>query len=404
MPGPWINGHDNPGFTAGRKWEPKELFESLVFDNSVAAQGKALWRVNSVEPPHGDGRWLTASLVAVEDKHLKWWITRGGGNRYNRTFRVHLCHETVSKCKCYDRKIDGEFHTDYVRMLDLDDIRTRRVAWWLTGAAKGDFEKFRHDISGKGGGADPGGDDEEALDLEESEMEMENIPSSSKAKKTGLGAELEKLKSQTLSSPAGRKEKRKEREGVTKPKKSSPERRKEKKKKKDESSEEPAKREKRPKWFGREPDEKKGQKKRKARSEDQEVEREASEEGVEKKKKKKPRRGKSKKPPDRGPYGAGVAMDFDDDEDEETSSSEEEGQIFRGGVPDKRSHQLRLMEYALTKPGRLTSRLLQKMQALLSRETGAPFQNQSGVSNLTPPVATSYLQTILIPNHRSDWE
>ena len=49
-------------------------------------------------------------------------------------------------------------------------------------------------------------------------------------------------------------------------------------------------------------------------------------------------------------------------------------------------------------PGRLTSRLLLKMQNLLAKE-GAPI-NQERPGNMTPETATAYLLTILIPTHR----
>ena len=61
----------------------------------------------------------------------------------------HISIKTPSQSKCgyYNRKIDGEFHTDYARILDQDDIRTRRIAWWLAGFGKSDFEKFRKQSS-----------------------------------------------------------------------------------------------------------------------------------------------------------------------------------------------------------------------------------------------------------------
>ena len=79
-------------------------------------------------------------------------------------------------------------------------------------------------------------------------------------------------------------------------------------------------------------------------------------------------------------------------------SASEEGD-FRGGGPDRRSHQLRLVEYSQRRPGRLTSRLLTKMQTLLSRDAGPPFQDASR-ADLTPATATSYLLTVMIPTYR----
>ena len=42
-----------------------------------------------------------------------------------------------------EREDNFSFHTDSVRMLDLNDFKTRRGLWWQTSVAKGDFEAFR---------------------------------------------------------------------------------------------------------------------------------------------------------------------------------------------------------------------------------------------------------------------
>ena len=257
------------------------------------------------------------------------------------------------------------------------------------------------------------------MDFDLSELEDEKQERGEKPRSRSLGKELEKLKVQATSSPAGRKEKGKSKErtsglkkaanlsGLGKPKKrdeSPPEVasfERKRKKKRDKSSEEVQKPVQGKKWFGKRTKDPKRKPKRSKRSEDRVETEAASEEEAERKpKKKKVEKSKAKKPPDRGPYGVGQAMDFDDEEDSESNSDGEEDPIFRRGVSDKRSQQLRLMEYALERPGRLTSRLLQKMQTLLSREVGTPFLNQAGTSNLTPPVATSYLQTVLVPTHK----
>ena len=92
-------------------------------------------------------------------------------------------------------------------------------------------------------------------------------------------------------------------------------------------------------------------------------------------------------------------MDFDKaGSDDSLSASGDEG--FRGGGPDRRSHQLRLVEYSQRRPGRLTSRLLTKMQTLLSRDAGPPFQGDASRTDMTPATATSYLLTVMIPTYR----
>ncbi|CAJ1433719.1 unnamed protein product, partial [Effrenium voratum] len=63
-----------------------------------------------------------------------------------------------------------------------------------------------------------------------------------------------------------------------------------------------------------------------------------------------------------------------------------------------RSRQLQLQEYALRKPGRLASRLLIKMQDLISREGGPPATDLR--SNATPACGVNYFHTILVPTYR----
>lgn len=110
------------------------------------------------------------------------------------------------------------------------------------------------------------------------------------------------------------------------------------------------------------------------------------------------KRNKKKKEKDRGPYGIGKALEFEkgDVDGSESDSGEAD---FQTGASDRRSHQLRLMEYSQKRPGRLASRLLQKMRGLLSRDTGAPLTRAAG-TELTPATATSYLLTILIPSYK----
>ena len=73
-------------------------------------------------------------------------------------------------------------------------------------------------------------------------------------------------------------------------------------------------------------------------------------------------------------------------------------QFFKG-VPDKKAHQLILQEYAEKRPGRLTARMLQKMTSLMSR-SGTPASQLNPVQDRTPPVATPYLLTVILPTYR----
>ena len=91
-------------------------------------------------------------------------------------------------------------------------------------------------------------------------------------------------------------------------------------------------------------------------------------------------------------------MNFDRaEEDPSQSDSADEG--FHRGASDRRSHQLKLVEYSQKRPGRLASRLLVNMQQMLARDTGAPINLQAS-ENLTPATVTGYLLTVLIPTHK----
>ena len=66
-------------------------------------------------------------------------------------------------------------------------------------------------------------------------------------------------------------------------------------------------------------------------------------------------------------------MRYERDGGGESQALSPEMRIFAGRFPDRRSHQLRLVEYSQPRPGRLASRLPMKMQALLARDAGTPF-------------------------------
>ena len=77
--------------------------------------------------------------------------------------------------------------------------------------------------------------------------------------------------------------------------------------------------------------------------------------------------------------------------------SGEEG--FQRAGSDRRSHQLRLVEYSQKRPGRLTSRLLTKMRQLLARDAGSAI-NLASNPDMTPSTSTSYLLTVMIPTYK----
>ena len=421
MPGPWVSAADNAGFMAARIWREGEIIEAVVYDNQMGDQGRTLWMVQQDGKQDRRGRFVEARLVIAEDEHLNWWLKHGDGSRFKNSFFLHLCKGETGKCKDVNPRRPKEFHTDRLRILDSDDIRLRKAAWWQLSQTKSDFEKFRSEILGDAEpkGAGRGHDDEFDFELSEGEnvggalvepAEAEDSDGSKEKKRRKSETQLEKdlrdlkkiadkKEAKKARPPAGAKERR---DGKKAEKDAAAKDDRDKKKRKAEdvkaSDEEPAKAQPSRLWFGKRPggdDEVKGKGREKKKRRDSSSDSSSS---SRKRKKKKLRKKKKKaKRKDRGPYGIGQKVDFEENNASSASSSSEES-VFRGGAPKERSQQLQLMEYAMLNPGRLTSRLLLKMQNLLAKE-GAPI-NQERPGNMTPATATAYLLTILIPTHR----
>lgn len=96
----------------------------MSYDASLGNQRKAWWEVTTLgDKTHG--RWASATLIAVEDEHLHWWITKGEGASQKRGFLVHICEGPIGECKRVDSEDPFAFHTDMVRILELNDFRNR---------------------------------------------------------------------------------------------------------------------------------------------------------------------------------------------------------------------------------------------------------------------------------------
>eukprot|EP00435_Cladocopium_sp_Y103_P041227 s979_g11.t1 len=267
-------------------------------------------------------------------------------------------------------------------------------AWWQTGVAKDDFEKFRTRLieeERKRKKEKEKGDDE-AFSFDDEEPPPEGERDVIGDAERGIAKDLSKLKREVSREPLKRKE-------ISKKPQAKARAGGDKRDSRD--------RQKRSRTRSRE----RGRGRRAAGSGEKAERSSEDESDSEKKKKKKrsrsPSRGrddrktkkkKARTERDRGPYGVGKAMDFSKD-DSGGSGSDSDDPDFRGGGSDKRSHQLRLVEYSQKRPGRLTSRLLTKMQGLLSRDAGPPILSASS-QDLTPPTATSYLLTVMIPTYR----
>ena len=378
---------------ASRPWHPGEIFESSVYDAEWQDQGRVIWVVETILPAEG---WLVCAMMAVEDAHLHWWVEKSEGLRFGRRFQVHVCETVVTDCGVYNGEKPEEFHIDYLRLLDAEDILARRASWWLQGCAKRDFEAFRSSIEEKMPARRGRASEAEALGFEPSEEDFGDGGDGERPERRSiLGQELDRVKTE---SRPGRKKKeefgkkpRRSRSPVRKHKKS-PERRGRSRGR----SEEPRGKDPGPSWFGS-----RGRPAAREREREERTRQTGKREGREARGSSESRKGSEKKKRrkdkglDRGPYGNGEEVDFGGDSD-----SASEGSGFQGGASERRSHQLRLVEYARKMPGRLTSRLLLKMQSMLARDAEAPFNRKSLATSLTPPTATPYLQTIMMPAYR----
>lgn len=398
---------------AARTWLQGEIIEAETYDNSKESQGKTLWVVEAEGKLDRKGKFVEARLVIAEDEHLNWWLTKGEGSKFKNVFYLHLCKGTTARCGHFNPRRPKEFHTDKLRLIDNDDIRLRKAAWWQLGSVKSVFEKFRTELVEGAEGKAPGRGLDEEFDFEPSEEEMEGkrkvVPAEAeesddekkireKKRETMLEKELNALKADTVKKPDKKKKPPEGEKNVAKEKrKDGREGKKKKASGEGDAAESPGEAQPSRLWFGHKSrpleEEKDRGKRRKRKASSSET---SSGEKKKKKKKAKKKRKKAKKG-DRGPYGIGQKVNFLEEEDS-SSSSDSEVSVFRGGAPKERSQQLQLMEYALINPGRLTSRLLLKMQNLLAKE-GAPI-NQERPGNMTPAVATAYLLTVLIPTHR----
>eukprot|EP00438_Fugacium_kawagutii_P025579 Skav215575 [mRNA] locus=scaffold2748:77089:83434:- [translate_table: standard] len=402
MPGPWIHLKDNPDFYKSLEVSKGTYLETYLYDASHVQQGNGLWRVVNSEPRRKEGIWLEAKLVAASDPHLNWWMEDGPGKGHSRRYLLHLCTEVERSCKKTKKKELIEFHTDYFRLMDTGDLSDKNMAWVKVKPAKDDLE----DELAKLGGSAPRGSKKarkegqghaEALDWESQEGGL----LSGAEDPEEVAKKLKELKGEVTkggkADPEKKEEKKSKKEAKKKKKKKGS--KKSGKDKESDSSRSPPK--KSGNWFGQKAEVKK--KKKKKASTSSESTQESSEPSEKKEKKRKASSSKTSKKKkaskrsdaDRGPFGVGTKVRFDDKDGSSLSgeSGEEGGDpVFRAGLSTRSQH-LQLQEYAMKKPGRLASRLLVKMEGILSRQE-SPMTELSG-RNLTPSTGTAYYLTVL---------
>eukprot|EP00435_Cladocopium_sp_Y103_P027212 s1020_g6.t1 len=403
MPGPRIALAENKDYFQQLVLNRGDLIETHLYDDTGASQGFGLWDVKEQLEKKREGLWARCRLVAVSDEHLKWWLTAGPGKDQNRRFLLHLCSGPMARCRKKKSDPAFEFHTDYFRVVEAGAITEKKVAWFKEAPAKDDIEA---EISRLAGQASPRGGEVPKrrggpLDFSGSDPGLEELPvGAAPPEGEDVRQRLEDL-----------------RRDVAKPKdkkaKASKERR---KKKASGDGKRPAEAEIQPLWFGKRKavegpgsdgsssssSESSSRDQRRSKRGDKKDK--SPERGKKKNKKKgkakKKREGAPRRVGDRGPFGTGAKVLFAEDK-AASISSEDDGSdtgVFQA-APSGKSKQLQLMEYAQKNPGRLASRLLTKMRTLLAREEGA-MKSQSGQENLTPPTATSYFLTVLLPLHR----
>ena len=404
MPGLWVHLKDNPDFYEGFNVQKGEYYECTLYDEAHQEQGKSVWRVNAPESKKKDGIWTTGKVVAVSDEHLYWWLTKGGGKDASRRFHLHFCVADEAHCGKTKKKPDEEFHTDYFRALDTADLVNLRVSWFKVAPAKDDIAD---EVAKLTGGAPRGGRKKPPKsgtarrgELDWSISDQESPPEINPDEVEGMQQRLAALKRQTAGEPAkhrgGSEDKEKNRK---RDRSRSKRRRRDRGRKKRRSSDDGKDQ---PLWFGkrtgRDPrgEASSGSDHGKHPEKDaKKRDRSPSSSSEKKKKVKKDRHA------DRGPYGVGQRIRYDGKSSGDLSSEDGEGQdeaqVFRAG-PSSTSKHLQLQEYAEKRPGRLTARLLRKMQDILAREEGPG--SRGTVANLTPSSATSYFLTVVLPQYR----
>ena len=415
MPGLWIHLGENPDFYKEFSLEKGTYIETVLYDDQHDEQGKALWRIYSAEEKKKSGLWTTAKLVAASDTHLKWWLTTGPGAAAQRKFHLHFCTEAERTCGKTKRKPSSEFHTDYFRSVTADEIINLKIPWMKSAEAKEDMAAEVAKLTGTPAGAgqrkkgkDANKGKEPGLDWDVTDDDLPAAAETEGKEDPGVKEKLDTLKEDLKGDS---KKKAKEKDDVKKKakKKSSKERKKSRsrgrRRKRALASESSQDKYARGKWFGKAAEVSSSSST--YSSEEQEEEPAAT--GKEKKKKDEPKsskekskkkKKKKKSAADRGPFGAGPSQRYDgkaSDVEEEESEEKEETSVFRAGVSQK-SKQLQLQEYSMKYPGRLTARLLKKMQEVLAREE-TPMKHIDG-QNMTPAVATSYLLTVTMVQYK----
>eukprot|EP00438_Fugacium_kawagutii_P013999 Skav204074 [mRNA] locus=scaffold3129:27926:28981:+ [translate_table: standard] len=323
MLAPWAQSELDPGWLGTRIYKPGELLEFQVYDEKLG-----------------------------QHEHLYWWMTKGEGKNLEGEIELRLCKEGVGSCSSAKKESVNQFHTDTVREISLDDLKRKVSAWWGQVPAKKDVEAARDKLLKKAKA--PKGPALRRRTCSHWVM-RKNDPKKAKADPREPGP---KARGEAPEAGDGKREK------------------------------EPRRKEGQQRWFGKEAPRGRSHGRRRKSSSYSATSKEGD--GMRKKSKKKSSREKRRRA-ERGLFGLGRKVAYgrkesSEERDEGEDSADSSGSVFQTGAPEKRSQQVVLMEYADHKPGRLASRMMQKMASMTSR-AGAPSNSVlAAASPLTPSV------------------
>ena len=425
--------------------EVGDCLELQVYDDAGNAQGTIIVGILGFAGLHRGGSIIKGMFLGASDLYYHWWMNQGESAPDKDDGRYHLCTEPTSQCPVI-KKEPNMIHSDRYRNLGSEIRSGRNVAWLrdktVLKGYEARFAKFEAEMNkitkkkapaSKSAAApraswlDHEGPTSVGSDGGEDEVSSESsVPSDSnmkerikklrmELKKAEDDAAIDKKKRKTAMKAmkakatgavgASEKEKkRKRRREAEKDHPASPEKEKKKKKRRrrgehdkdgDEGGNKRHRSRKRLPSSEESPvatPRKKKKKKHHERSTTSSGDASTDKEALFKSKKETFDPTK-KGDRDHGPFGGGPPVRFTGEEDETTESDE---QVFqKGPTASAKSSQQKLLSYTNRYPGRLASRLLQKMETACARGVVGPINVEP---NRTPVVAMNHIITVLLPS------
>eukprot|EP00435_Cladocopium_sp_Y103_P069951 s456_g34.t1 len=381
------------------RFKTGQLLEAAVRDDEGRSQGTMLLEVLQGVSSDTAGHWVLGRYVTASDPHLRWWYESGEGSGLARKAHYHFCEDNSMDCPATRR--GRHVHLEKFREISQKELDSKVPGWAFARPCVDALKEYQSRCGGqptrpeKEGELPWGGSDQESSDEEESSGEkdlksklkqarddlkrlekrlQERKTTKKKGKEKPKGAKARGRSKDRRDKSPSKKKKRREEEKKRSPAKS---RDKKKRKKKEESQDSGEEKKKRRKVKEDDSDS------QETSDSSEEQEKLFGEEGSGEEDEKKPR-GKK----DRGPFGGGAIQRF-------PGKSDNESESFQDAPADRQaSSQLRLTRYAQKMPGRLASRMLQKM---LKESAHGSVGAVTKERNPTPSSAVHYLMTVLFP-------